>query len=99
MTLEELKNNEALASEIFKAESLDDLFGLLRANGVDFDETELRDAYAKLGEGELDESSLEDVAGGTAALKTLGAAYWALKNLPKLLKYLKPKFPGIAPRR
>ena len=92
MTLEELRNDEALAEELLKAKNLDEVFACLRSNGVEFDEAEIREACSKLSdEEELDETALEDVAGGANVLK---AAYIGWKLLPKILPLIpRPKYP------
>ena len=87
MTLEELRNNEALAEEIFKAEDLDDLVSRLRANGVEFDEAELRTVItAESDDGELNETALEGVAGGVK-----------LKDVVKWLRDMLRKNPHFRP--
>ena len=94
MKLEDLMKDEALTAKILEAEDFDEVLSRLRENGVEFDEAALRAILATDGE-ELDESALENVAGGG---KLRDAIDWLAD---KLRKYgpkpspLRPKIPHL----
>lgn len=65
MEIEKLFNDEKFKEAVKKAESISDLGSILRTNGISVEDSFLETLYSKAQEGELDESALEDVAGGS----------------------------------
>lgn len=64
MKIDELFADEGFKEAVIKAESIDELGAALKSHGIDIENSELALAFADNQEGELDETSLESVAGG-----------------------------------
>lgn len=65
MEIEKLFSDDEFKESVIKAESIDDLAGILKERGIDFDESELVSVFSDNTEGELNEDALEGVAGGS----------------------------------
>ena len=65
MNIEELMQDDAFRESVEKAESMGELADLLRTQGIDVDIEGLEAMLMEEKAGELDESSLESVAGGS----------------------------------
>ena len=65
MEIEKLFNDDSFKDSVIKAESIEELDVILKTHGIDVDKSELTSLFCDAQEGELDESSLETVAGGS----------------------------------
>lgn len=65
METQELFNDDSFKDAVIKAESIQELGVILKNRGIEVDESELASLFCDAQEGELDESSLETVAGGS----------------------------------
>ncbi len=65
MEIKELFNDDSFKDAVIKAESIGELGVILKTHGIDVEEAELVSMFCDAQEGELDESSLETVAGGS----------------------------------
>lgn len=97
MELEQLLENAEFTGKLEKAENLDEVLALVKDQGVEISKAELEAAMAQLDGNELDENSLEAVAGGSlfsvvAAGATL-LAEW-LKRHPIPWGPIYPRRPG-----
>lgn len=87
MNLEKLMQNEEFTKKLESAQNLDEVLAMVKEQGVEITKEEVEAALKKLDEGELDENSLEDVAGGIAGWIMIGGgiralAKWLKKNGP-----------------
>ena len=73
MELEALMDNEEFVARLGLCQSLEEVSALLKANGVEMTEKELQDLIDKA-QGELNEGALEDVAGGSLAVRVVAGA-------------------------
>ena len=65
--------DESFSAKLDACQSLEEVSALLKDNGVDMTEAELQDLMDKA-QGELNEDSLEDVAGGLLAVRAVAGA-------------------------
>jgi predicted ribosomally synthesized peptide with nif11-like leader len=91
MNLEELMQNAEFTEKLEKAKDLDEVMTMIKEQGVEITKEELAAAMEQLNEGELDENSLEDVAGGMS----LGRA--VITGVAVLVSWLK-KHPEVLPK-
>lgn len=78
--------NAEFAAKVEQAEDLAAVVALFNAEGVEVTEEEIKAALEKVGAEELDESALEDVAGGLLIASPIGGvkiAKWLLELLMK----------------
>lgn len=84
MNLEELMQNEAFIGKLEKADNLEGVLSLIKEHGIDVSKEELEAAIGQLDGSELDESSLENVAGGSVfsavVAGTVALARWVKKH-------------------
>lgn len=89
MKLEELMQDEEFTAKLEKAKDLDEVLAMLKEQGIELSKENLETAVRQLDESELDESSLEAVAGGSVFSSVIAGA----RALAKWLK----QHPGILP--
>lgn len=77
MRIDELVQDESFKEKIKAAKSLEDVASILSANGIAVSSEDIAAAFSHDGNEELDESALENVAGGR-----LGFAKYLLPILP-----------------
>ena len=82
MKLEELMQNEEFTAKLEKAKDLDEVLAMLKEQGIELSKENLETAVRQLDESELDESSLEAVAGGSVFSSVIAGA----RALAKWLK-------------
>lgn len=87
MDLEKLMQNEEFTKKLESAQNLDEVLAMVKEQGVEITKEEVEAARKKLDEGELDENSLEDVAGGIAGWIMIGGG---IRALAKWLKKYGP---------
>lgn len=87
MNLEKLMQNEEFTKKLESAQNLDEVLAMVKEQGVEITKEEVEAALKKLDEGELDENSLEDVAGGIAGWIMIGGG---IRTLAKWLKKYGP---------
>lgn len=75
MTFEELSNDSVFREKLSQAQTPEEAVALFHAAGVEMTEAQLR-ALLNEPEGELDESALEDVAGGFVRPGAFGRWLW-----------------------
>ena len=85
MDLEKLMQSEEFTKKLESAQNLDEVLVMVKEHGVEITKEEVEAALKKLDEGELDENSLEDVAGGIAGWIMIGGEVRALAKW--LVKY------------
>ena len=84
--LKELLNDQAFQDEMNNAATLEDAAKIMQQHGIQVTPEELQEIMAKMeSESELNETELDDVAGGSLWAATVGfkILWWWLKNHPK----------------
>ena len=69
MDVEKLVNDEVFRSQLENAKDLKEVTTILTAYGIKATEKEIEAAIAEVESGELDETALDDVAGGAVKIK------------------------------
>ena len=83
--------SEEFTKKLESAQNLDEVLVMVKEQGVEITKEEVEAALKKLDEGELDENSLEDVAGGAAAWKIgIGVGVRLLAEFVKRYGYFLP---------
>ena len=91
MNLEELMQNAEFTEKLETAKDLDEVMAMINEQGVEITKEELAAAMEQLNESELDENSLESVAGGMSAARAV------IKGVIFLVSWLR-KHPEVLPK-
>ncbi len=85
--IEALVNDEEFKAKIQTAENLDEVADLLISCGIEVTADDLKAALAQLKTGELDENTLDNVAGGKWSFGALIAVLMSLSGGPAMPRW------------